>query len=150
MFPDAKVIHTHREPREVVPSFASMMAHTGALLTADVDARAVGRRVADQMVNSVERAIVARRTVGEGRVLDVQYTDLVGDTLGTMRRIYDFLELEWSDASVGRMQRWLGENPQHKYGRHRYTLADFGLDGDEIDDRFKAYREHFGVEQKAE
>lgn len=147
VFPDAKVIHTHREPREVVPSFASMMAHTGALLTDDVDSSAVGRRVADQMANSVERAIVARRSVGEGRVLDVQYQELVGDTLGTMRRIYDFLELEWSDESVGRMQHWIGANPQHKYGRHRYTLEDFGLDGFELDERFKAYRERFGVER---
>lgn len=150
VFPDAKVIHTHRDPHKVVPSFASMMAHTGALLTDEVDGAEVGRRVADQMANSVERAIVARRAVGEGRVLDVHYLDLIGDTMGTMRKIYDFLELEWSDTAVSRMQQWVGANPQHKYGRHRYTLADFGLDGDELDERFKAYRERFGVEREAQ
>ena len=71
LFPDAKIIQTHRDPRKVVASFASMMAHTGAMLAREVDPLAVGRRVADQMANSVERGIAARARVPEGAVLDV-------------------------------------------------------------------------------
>lgn len=145
VFPDAKIIHTHRDPRKVVPSFSSMMAHTGALLSRRDDPFEVGRRVMEQMANSCERAIEARGSAPEGAVLDVHYEALVADPLGQMRRIYEFLELPWSDEAVARMDRWIHGNPQHKYGVHRYGLADFGLDPAEVDARFKRYREHFDV-----
>jgi hypothetical protein len=145
VFPDAKVIHTHRDPLKVVPSFASMMAHAGAMLSRRIDPFEVGRRVADQMVNSVERAIVARAKVGEGRVLEVQYEDLVREPLRELRRVHDFVGLEWGPAAEERAKRWMAGNPQHKYGTHRYSLADFGLDEEELKARFKPYCERFGV-----
>jgi len=145
VFPDAKVIHTHRDPLEVVPSFSSMMAHAGAMLSRRIDPFEVGRRVADQMVGSTLRAIAARGVVGEGRVLDVHYTDLVRDPIGELRRVHDFVGLEWGADAEARARRWLAGNPQHKYGTHRYGLADFGLDPEDLAARFKPYRERFGV-----
>lgn len=145
VFPDAKVVHTHRDPLKVVPSFSSMMAHAGAMLSRRIDPVEVGRRVADQMVNSVLRSIAVRDRIAPGRVLDVHYEDLVRDPIGELKRVHAFCELDWSAASEDRAQRWIAENPQHKYGTHRYGLADFGLDADELAARFKPYRERFGV-----
>ena len=67
------------------------------------------------------------------------------DPIGEMRRILDFLDIEWTREVADRMQEWIGGNPQNKYGRHRYGLRDFGLDPEEIEDRFKAYRERFDI-----
>jgi hypothetical protein len=145
VFPDARVIHTHRDPMRVVPSFSSMMAHAGAMLARNIDASQVGRRVVDQMVNSVERAIVARADLPPNSILDVDYDDLVERPLVEMQRIHEFIGLEWNANAEARTQEWIGDNPQHKYGTHRYELEDFGLDVDEIDARFKHYREHFYV-----
>jgi hypothetical protein len=75
----------------------------------------------------------------------VHYADLVRDPIGELRRVHAFCELDWDAASAARAQRWIAENPQHKYGTHRYGLADFGLDAEELTARFKPYRERFGV-----
>lgn len=150
VFPDAKIIHTHRDPLEVVPSFSSMMAHAGALLTHDIDAAAVGRRVAGQMVNSVDRATVVRESAPDGSVLDVHYRNLVRDPLTEMRRIYDFIGIDWDADSEASVSNWMQSNPQHKYGVHRYGLKDFGLDRDELSDRFKRYCERFDVERSSQ
>ena len=121
------------------------MAHTGVLLAERVEPVEVGRRITEQMANSVERAMAVRDRVGTDRILDVHYLDLVGDTVGTMARIHEFLELDWDPAARERISRWQAGNPQNKYGRHRYCLADFGLEAEVLDERFKAYRERFGV-----
>ena len=45
----------------------------------------------------------------------------------------------------GAMQAWLDSNAQHKHGAHKYSLADFGLDKDEVDQRLMFYRERFAI-----
>jgi len=140
VFPDAKVIQTHRDPLKIVASFASMVAHAGAMLSSEFDAHRIGRRVADQMLNSVERMLAARAKRPPGSILDVAYDDLVANPLAEMQKVYDFIGIEWNSAAEARTQRWIEENPQHKYGMHRYQLSDFGLDECELAVRFKPYR----------
>jgi hypothetical protein len=43
------------------------------------------------------------------------------------------------------MQTWLDSNRQHKHGAHKYSLADFGLDRDDVDQRLMFYRERFNI-----
>ncbi len=149
VFPDAKVIHTHRDPQRVLPSFSSMMAHAGAMLASEIDPIRVGRRVFDQASYTVDRAIAFRDRLPEGAVLDVQYADLVGDPMGQIRRVYDFIGLDVTDDTERVMAAWLAANPRHKNGPHRYRLEDFGLEAGEIDSRFKRYRERFGVARES-
>lgn len=148
VFPDARVIQTHRDPVKVVPSFSSMMAHAGAMLSSPIDVARVGRRVLEQTVNATDRVMAARERLPDGRVLDVQYADLVRDPIGELKRIHDFAGIPWTAAAEERMRRWLVDNPQRKYGTHRYAASDFGLGEDEIRSRFAAYRRHFAVPEE--
>jgi hypothetical protein len=43
------------------------------------------------------------------------------------------------------MQRYLAQHSQHRYGEHRYTLAQFGLNPAEETRRYTAYRDYFGI-----
>ena len=150
-FPDARVVQTHRDPRKVVPSFASMMVHAGSMLSSTVEPTRVGTRIARQAERSIERAMAYSEGLPRaprGPVLDVHYRALMADPLGEMERIYAFLDLELTRSVRDRMERWMRDNPQGKNGPHRYRAADFGLDEDELDARFKAYRERFGVERE--
>jgi hypothetical protein len=40
---------------------------------------------------------------------------------------------------------WLAANPPDRYGRHRYTLEQFGLRAEEVHDRFAAYMRRFDL-----
>ena len=145
VFPDAKIIHTHRDPLKVVPSFASMMAHAGVMLSDAFDTRKLGRRILDRTATAVEKATEVRDRAAAGSFLDVHYGDLVGDPVAEMRRVYEFAEIEWRSDTEQRIQTWCVQNPQRRNGTHRYRLSDFGLAAGEIDSRFKSYRERFGV-----
>ena len=43
------------------------------------------------------------------------------------------------------MRAYLGENPQHKHGVHRYSAEQFGLDSGDVTGRFEGYREEYGA-----
>jgi hypothetical protein len=41
------------------------------------------------------------------------------------------------------MTAWLADNPQHKHGRHRYSLEQFGLTPDAVTERLGDYAARF-------
>jgi hypothetical protein len=47
------------------------------------------------------------------------------------------------------MEAWMRDRPQTRFGRHRYDLADFGLDPEALEADFAAYRERFRVAREA-
>lgn len=145
VFPDAKVIQTHRDPARVTASFCSMISHARGLSSDHVDPVEVGAHWSRKQLRMVTRGMEARDRLGEGAFLDVHYAELVADPLKQVRRIYDFLGMPLAEATETAMRAWIAANPQHRHGRHRYRLEDFGLSGDALDTQFAAYRERFDV-----
>jgi hypothetical protein len=145
VFPDARIIHTHRDPVRVVASFCSMIAHSRGLFGDRVDPREVGAQLGAKAVRAVTRAMEVRNRVGGDAFLDVAYTDLVADPLEQIRRITEFVGLSPEPASERAMREWIAGNPQNKHGVHRYRLEDFGLDRLRLDKDFEPYRSRFGV-----
>ena len=148
VFPDAKIIHTHRDPLRALPSFCSMLFHARGIFSDRVDPREVGRQWTHKQVRMVERGMVVRDRVGAESFADVSYTALIADPIKQVRRIYDFLELDLAPETERRMQAWISGNPQHRLGRHGYRLEDFGLDRADLERRFAAYRERFDVSRE--
>jgi hypothetical protein len=69
----------------------------------------------------------------------------VRDPLDSVRHIYQHFDLVLSPVAEERMRRFLAQHPKDKHGRHRYTLAEFGLDRDEEAQRYRSYRDRFGL-----
>jgi hypothetical protein len=47
------------------------------------------------------------------------------------------------------MRRFLAEHPQEKYGGHRYSFADTGLDAGALRERMRPYQQFFDVPDEA-
>jgi hypothetical protein len=148
VFPRARVLQTHRDPAKVLASFCSMMAHSRGVFSDEVDAHAVGRHWFAKARRMVACALAVRAGPAAVRFLDVHYADLVADPLRELRRIYDWLGDPLTAEAEAAMRAWLAANPQHKHGRHRYRLEDFGLDRDEVSRAFATYRERFGIAEE--
>jgi hypothetical protein len=145
VFPDAKIIQTHRDPTRTVASFCSMMGHSRAMFSDRVDAVEIGQQFSTKAIRAVDRSMDARSRAPDGAFLDVLYQDVLADPLKAVRRIYDFIGYELSAETEAEMHRWLGENEQTKHGVHAYQLSDFGLVREELAPHFDAYRARFGV-----
>jgi hypothetical protein len=150
-FPDACVVHLHRDVVETIASGASLFAVFRSTYSDDVDPRDVGRFQADQTALWLDRALafreseVARR--GVARLVDLDYPALVADPIAAVRRIYETIGVELTPDVVAGFERYRSANRQHARGLHRYDAAQFGLDAGALRERFARYEERFGVGQ---
>jgi hypothetical protein len=146
VFPDATVVHLHRDPARAVPSTCSMVAAQRLANHARVDRAAIGQFILRRLAKRVDAALVARELLPPARFRDVQYQELLRDPLSTMEQLYAGCGLPLTAEARRRMSAFLAANPQHKRGVHRYQAADFGLDDAQLDRAFAAYRERFAVQ----
>lgn len=141
-FPTARVVWTHRDPAQSVPSFASLIHTLRATSSDRVDPILVGRQWSDLFARAIERSLDARAACEE-RFLDVDYRELVADPLAQVARIYAFAGLSLPDGVRARMRRWAEENARDKRPLHRYTLERFGYTEQGLARDFARYRERF-------
>lgn len=141
-YPDAIVVHMHRDPQRVAPSLAS---HTTVLREAFSDAvepGAVARDWLDRWWRGLD-VLIAARDETPGRFVDVYYDDLVRDPIAAVAALYGAIGRELGADAGQRMRAFLAANPKDKHGRHRYAVEDFAIEPREIDERLAAYLERF-------
>ena len=150
-YPDARIVQLHRDPVRIVPSVASLEYNLRTIATDDQDTAALGDNMLWLWSLYLERALETRDAHPEksGQFADFHYRELVADPLGCVGRLYDRFGMELSEEAERRMRSYLAENPQHKHGRHRYSLEMFGLDEEQVADAFASYCKRFGVEREA-
>lgn len=152
-YPDAVLVQTHRDPLRVLSSLTSLMTTLRALSMRPecIDPHEIAREWAAHNARAFERAVDAREQglVSKDQVLDLQFAEFMADPFATLRRVYDFAGLTWSDEAQARMRAHLEANPSDKHGGHRYRFADTGLDAQAERARVRRYQEHFGIPSEA-
>lgn len=147
IYPDARIIQTHRDPLKVIASLTSLVTYLRSMASDDVDPAAIGADWTARLAHGLQNSMTVRdrAQLDAGRVFDLQFNQFVGNEIPMIRRIYDHFDLDFTAEAESRMQRFLAANPADKHGRHRYTLADAGLDAATERRRYTAYQERFGV-----
>lgn len=152
-YPSAMLIMNHRQLSDVLPSATRLMvACTAAYFhntTADAPTNTTDSmqtiikgalRTLDHLIDCM---VKFRRTHENVPCFDVIYDDLIKSPIDTVRRIYNFFGLAWSEEFEMAMVKWLQDNPQGKQGRNSYALSDYNLTKDDIELRYKEYHDMF-------
>ena len=152
VYPEARVVQTHRDPLVVLASMTSLVATLFWLRSDRVDPRAIAkgwlRGVAFMLTHSLEQR--EKGLLPADRIHDVLYQELVRDPIGAVRRLYARFELELAPVAEARMRAYLAARPKDRRGAHRYAFAHTGLDLSRERARFAAYQERFGVPSEIE
>jgi len=143
VFPGTKVIHTHRDPIETLGSFCSMVAHGRGVFSDAIDPLEIGRDWGRKTGRMVARAMDSRTRLDDASFHDVMYSDLIADPMGEVERIYAFLGMSLPGHVLAKIEETRTRSPQHRHGKHVYSLDAFGLDEPKIDDLFGTYRDRF-------
>jgi hypothetical protein len=148
-FPDACLVHLHRDIVETIASGASLFAIFRSTYSDAVDPVDVGRFQREQTALWLDRALAFRDgAAARGvRIVDLDYRALVADPLAAVRRVYQAIDLELAPDVVGAFERHRAAHRQHARGRHRYDAAQFGLDAGALREQFARYEELFGLRE---
>jgi hypothetical protein len=137
-FPDAKVIWTHRDPYVALASSLSMRSNSQAIFNKQPDRAYMRDRFPLQLAQHLARPLEVSRERPDA-IYHAYYDDLVSDPLGQMQNIYRWLGDGWSPAAESGMRAWLEHNPQGRFGRHSYSLDEWGLSIRQLDPYFADY-----------
>ena len=146
-YPDALLVQTHRDPLEVLSSLTSLATTLRAMAAKRVDPTEIAREWAELNARAFEHSVAARTSgrLSPERVLDVQYREFVRDPFATLRRLYDFAGLDYTDAVDARMRAHWDAHPADAHGRHVHRFSDTGLDAEAERERVAGYQAFFDV-----
>lgn len=142
VFPDTKIIHTHRRPEKTLASYCSMVHSGKKLFMPSTDKHRIGKYWLEKDARLV-RHCMKYREKHDDQFYDIAYKTLVNDPISTARAIYDHLDIEWTDKHSSATEKFCVDHKKNKYGKHVYSLSDYGLTEEQVRADFEDYLEQY-------
>lgn len=143
VFPDAKVVQTHRDPVQTIPSLVSLIYACWIIYSNETDPTEAGHQWARKFSDGMRRALGVRDEVGADRFLDLWFKDTVSQPLKQVEKIYEFIGMDLTDEAKREMEAWQEFNKRELRPPHEYTLEEFGFTEESLADLFVEYRQRF-------
>jgi hypothetical protein len=143
VFPDALIVHTHRNPIEAVPSTCSLVETFRSFYLGDETySRELGRAHSEMWSIGLRRIMRAHDREPE-RFHDVQFDEFNADPLRVVRGIYQWAGVKLEPAVERRMKDWFETHSEGKPGFHRYTADRYGLNARLIREQYGEYMDRY-------
>ncbi|MGJ8669864.1 MAG: sulfotransferase family protein [Oceanococcus sp.] len=144
VFPQSKIVQTHRDPARITASFSSMLAHGYGVFSDQVEPDVIARHWLEKNAGMVNRAMLTREQHPQA-FLDVNYADVMQNPMTQVERIYAFAGIELNTQAREAMQASLQANKKDRHGKHRYSLDDFDLSLEDVEQAYALYINHFQI-----
>ncbi len=143
-YPDAWVIHTHRDPLKTEPSALSTLATVRWERSDDVELpESTGAGMGDMMI-----VLAKRREAGElpDRIVDSHFADLMADPAAAVERLYGQMNRPFLGEHADAIRRYIAEKPKGKFGRHKYSPEEWGFDPAALREKMRPYTDYYGIQ----
>ena len=148
---DATVIFTHRDPVAVIQSTATMLTWAQRMMRNKIDPKSVLDYWTDRFERLLRACVRDRAIWGPKQSMDVLFHEYMADQMGTLAKIYDLHDMEFTDQAKQEMADFIKAHPRGKHGRVTYKLEEhFGVRPEEIRERFDFYFKTFPVRIEVE
>jgi hypothetical protein len=148
VYPDARLVLLHRDPTVLCASVCSLIRTLSSTFT-DADHTAyIAAHWTALLRESIARIDAFRPTHPEHAICDVHYADLVQDPVATVATIYGSLGIDLEPSARAAIADYAAQHPKGEFGAHRYDLAEFGLDVNELREQFAGYTERYDVPEE--
>lgn len=148
VYPDARLVFTHRDP---LPALVSMCSYATMIHEANgnpIDRDELVAATLRQVLESALRPIAFRAAHPEIPCFELYQHDLATDPIGQVTALFDWIGLPVSSTLADRMERYLATQWAHQPGTHRYSAADFGITRASVDETFAPYLERVDIDME--
>jgi Sulfotransferase family len=143
-FPDATVVHCHRDPTISVASLAVLTVASRGMYTDEKDHLDSGRFTLNHWASHTRAYLQQRKRLeSKHRFVDVSYKEITSNIMAAVDRINAAAGLKLTPANRAAVIDWEKSNPPGKPGARRYSLSDVGLTEKQVRDAFADYLEQF-------
>ena len=143
-FPDATIALTLRDPVAVLQSAITMLAYGDRMRRVEVDAPGLAEYWVDRVERLLRAAVRDAHLISVDQRVDVEFGEFIQDDLAMAAKILQTAGMELTDTARAELEGYLAGNPRGKDGRVVYDLRrDFGLDPDDLYQRFEFYFDAF-------
>jgi hypothetical protein len=139
VYPDARIVQTHRDPVRVIASISSHCVSLRQAFSEHMDLNSIGSTWCRLWTLGLERTLQFRRDHPEleHRFLDLPYDELTADPVSAVRKIHEAFNLPFDQEALSSTRDYLSEHPKNRLGTHRYRLEDYGITPKQVGESFR-------------
>jgi hypothetical protein len=146
-FSDARMVVLHRDPKSTIPSVSYLAEGLyGSCWQPNKWPRTAIGEFAVELYKTMTQRLMRYRDAHpekEDQFLDIKFSDLEADPIGTVQLIYRKFGIEYDEALTAKMQAHLQGNKKHKHGKPPYSLALYGVSPALVDSEFAEYNARY-------
>lgn len=148
VYPDARIIVTHRDPVNAVGSSCDAERFFLSQGNSGLDLAQLGSQTMQLLTTEMDRIMAARKADPDALFHDFHFRRFVADPIAEVRRLYEFLGDALTEPVELAMRGELrnAETIRKEAGAHHYELSDFGLSREIILPRFARYVAQYDIE----
>jgi hypothetical protein len=139
VFPDAKVIFTHRDPFPAIHSFTMVRESLRGVYCDHIDPEMMGSEILEQAASALDRFVAVRASTPGGAFFDLSFQDIVTGLAERLDDIYRFIDAPLPEDVRATLRRTDGERDRHKSRASHRDPAHYGLTRERIDGRTRDY-----------
>lgn len=139
VFPDAKIVMTHRDPVSTIPSYCSMEASLYKMGSTDISNAQIGAYWMARLNEWLDNFMQVRANAEPSRFIDVNYKALLETPAEEGLRVLDLAGVSESAKIKEGMEEWIEANRREHRAAHKYNLEDFGLNEADIRVKYGDY-----------
>jgi len=138
VFPDASIVHLHRHPFKMIPSYCYLQRDVvniwrNSPIAPDVVGKFTQKRY-DLLIELTMKHLNQREN--DHQFLDLYYDDLAANPIETIQKIFNYFNYDLDEDGIEQMRNFLKKN---KKPRHPYRLDTYSLERQKIEQRYSVY-----------
>lgn len=137
LYPDACIVHIHRDPVQTIPSLCSLMS-TMHRASGGNDPAFLPEREMMWWPVAMRRALEVRRQFPQS-FFDLSFKDFVSNPVGSVEAVYKHFDLGFPEQGRSAVKSHAEGNKRDKHGAHSYTAEEFGFSDEGLREQFQFY-----------